>query len=306
MIFGGMMPFCCIRVNKFKRMKMNSTGKWVLLFSFSTLLLGISGCSKIMRDARDNITSAEDFAASETEVAGLFDVSDDAIETNFKSFVLPVGVKVKKLDTVSAINEYELDFGPKGNTEPMGILCADGRYRAGKIRISFTKPYSAIGGLATIKTSSIDPYYSGDGENMPQIVTDISIKRKASHTFEITLNGTQLIFSDGSTTSFHGIRNLTKISGQSTPGIWGDEYEVTGNGSGVNREDENYTWNITTPLLKRLQSGCARTFVKGVISIENEDAQNPLEVDFDPFNNAACDRTVKAIYGNRSVKFSVR
>jgi hypothetical protein len=59
-------------------------------------------------------------------------------------------------------------------------------------------------------------------------------------------------------------------------------------------------------LLKRLQQGCARTFVKGVIAIENEDSRNPLEVDFDPFNNAACDRTAKAIYGNRSVNFKVR
>jgi hypothetical protein len=120
------------------------------------------------------------------------------------------------------------------------------------------------------------------------------------------VNSSELIFSDGKTATNKGTRNVTKISGQSTAGVWGDEYEVTGSGSGVNREGDAYTWRVTTPLLKRLQLGCARTFVKGVISVKNEDAGRSLDVDFDPYNNAACDRTAKAITGNRSIIFTVR
>lgn len=286
---------------------MSKMGKFsFLLMGAMVLLLSISACSKILQEARDNITSAEDFAASETEAAGLFDISDDMNETNLQSTIVPEGAIFRWIDSVSAEKVYELDFGPLGTTTPKGKLCGDGRYRAGKVRITTSFPYSAIGAVAKVSTTSINPYYSGDGTSMTQVITDISIKRTAEYAFEINVNSSELIFSDGTTATHFGVRNVTKMSGQNTSGIWGDVYEVTGNGGGINRDGEAYNWNVTTPLVKRLQLGCARTFVKGVITIENEAARNPLEVDFDPFNNAACDRTAKAIFGNRSVNFTVR
>lgn len=277
----------------------------VLAISSAILTLGLNSCAKF-KENRDNITSAEDFAASETEAAGLFDLSDDANESGMQMATVPAGATFKWIDSLSAIKVYELDFGPLGTTEPKGKLCGDGRYRAGKVRISVSFPYKSVGAEASVKTTSTDPFYSGDGINMTQIITDISIKRTATYSFEIVVNGSELIFSDGKTATHKGTRNVTKTSGQSTVGVWGDEYEVTGSGSGVNREGDAYTWSVTTPLLKRLQLGCARTFVKGVISVKNEDAGRSLDVDFDPYNNAACDRTAKAIIGNRSIIFTVR
>lgn len=285
---------------------MKKTGLLGALTIFSLLLLhGLVSCGKL-KETRDNITSAEDFAASETEAAGLFDVSDDENENSMQSTIAPAGAIFKWIDSVSAIKVYELDFGPLGTTVPKGKLCGDGRYRAGKVRISFSSPYKAVGAVATVKTTSTDPFYSGDGTDMTQVITDISVKRTASYAFEIVVNSGELIFSDGKTATYKGVRNITKTAGQTTPGVWGDEYEVTGSGSGVNREGEEYTWSITTPLLKRLQLGCARTFVKGIISVKNVDAGRSIDVDFDPYNNAACDRTAKAITGNRSIIFTVR
>ncbi len=276
-----------------------------LILAAALLLIGFTSCNKL-KENRDNITSAEDFAASETEAAGLFDVSDDANETGMQMTIVPQGATFRWIDSTSTIKIYELDFGPLGTTEPKGKLCGDGRYRAGKVLISFSSPYKNVGAVATVKTTSSDLFYSGDGSNMTQIVTDITIKRTAVYSFEITVNSGQLLFSDGKTASFQGVRNVTKTSGMTTSGVWGDEYEVTGSGSGVNREGDNYTWNITTPLLKRMQLGCARTFVKGIISVKNVDAGRSLDVDFDPYNNAACDRTAKAIVGGRSIVFTVR
>ena len=275
------------------------------LYCVLVLLAGFVSCGKLKED-RENITSAEDFAASETEAAGLFDVSDDMNETNLQSVVVPQGATFRWIDSLSAVRVYELDFGPLGTAAPYGKLCGDGRYRAGKMRITVSYPYKSIGAVATITTGSTDSFYSGDGSNMTQVISDITIKRTAVYSFEISVNNSKLIFSDGKAATHSGVRYVTKISGQTTLGIWGDEYEVSGSGSGVNREGESYTWNITTPLLKRLQLGCARTFVKGVISVRNTDAGRSLDVDFDPYNNAACDRTAKAIIGIRSVIFTVR
>ena len=276
-----------------------------MFLSTLALLSGLVSCGKLKED-RDNITSAEDFAASETEAAGLFDLSDDENETNLQATIVPAGATFRWIDSVSALKIYELDFGPLGSTVPKGKLCGDGRYRAGKVLITVTYPYKSIGAVATITTGSTDSFYSGDGINMTQVISDIAVKRTAAYSFEISVNDSKLIFSDGKTTSHRGVRNVTKISGQTTSGIWGDEYELTGSGSGVNREGDAYVWSITTPLLKRLQLGCARTFVKGVISVKNIDAGRSLDVDFDPYNNAACDRTAKAIIGNRSIIFTVR
>jgi len=269
------------------------------------ILLGFTACGKLKQD-RDNITSAEDFASSETEAASLFDLSDDINESSMQSTVVPSGATITVIDTQNSVKLYEIDFGPLSSNAPKGKLCGDGRYRAGKVQIGFTKPYKSVGSMATIKITAADEYYCGDGNNMTQVITDISIKRTAIYAFEINVNNSELIFSDGKKATHSGIRNLTKISGQTTPGIWGDEYEVTGSGNGVNREGDGYSWNVTSPLLKRLQMGCARTFVKGVITIKNVDASRSLEIDFDPFNNAACDRTAKALFGNRSVTFTVR
>lgn len=269
------------------------------------ILIGLSACGKLKED-RDNITSAEDFASSETEAASLFDVSDDMNESSMQSTIVPSGATITVIDTQNSLKVYELDFGPLGSTAPKGKLCGDGRYRAGKVRISFTVPYKAVGSVATIKTTAADEYYCGDGNSMTKVITDISIKRTATYSFEIGVNGTQLIFPDGRTSSYQGVRYFSKTSGQNTPGIWGDEYEVTGSGSGVNREGDSYTWSVTSPLLKRMQLGCARTFVRGIISVQNVDASRNLEIDFDPFNNAACDRTAKALFGNRSVTFTIR
>ena len=270
-----------------------------------TILISFTACGKLKED-RDNITSAEDFASSETEAASLFDVSDDMNESSIQSTIVPTGATITVIDTQNSIRVYELDFGPLGSSAPKGKLCGDGRYRAGKDRISYTVPYKAVGSVATVKTTASDEYYCGDGNSMTKVITDISIKRTAVYSFEIGVNGTQLFFADGRSASYQGVRYFTKTVGQNTPGIWGDEYEATGSGSGVNREGDSYTWSVTSPLLKRMQLGCARTFVKGVISIKNDDASRNLEIDFDPFNNAACDRTAKALFGNRSVTFTVR
>ena len=72
-------------------MKMKKIGLLIVLAIFSAILtLGLNSCAKF-KENRDNITSAEDFAASETEAAGLFDLSDDANESGMQLATVPAG-----------------------------------------------------------------------------------------------------------------------------------------------------------------------------------------------------------------------
>lgn len=278
----------------------------VLSFAASFLIFGTMSCSKVLQDNRDNITSAEDYSSAESELAGVFDVSDDLNETNQNSLIAPQGAIIKKIDSTGNPIIYEIDFGPLGTTAPQGTLCKDGKYRAGKLRISVTLPYTQVGAVAIVTAGSTNPYYSGDGTNMFKIEAEVRIKRTATSTFEITTTNGKLTDTDGDEITFSGIKTIEKIKGLASQGIWGDEYQITGSGSGINRKGEAYTWNINTPLIKRLELGCAKTFVKGIIELKNTDASTSLKIDFDPYNNEACDRTAKAIFGNRGVIFTIR
>jgi hypothetical protein len=82
-------------------------------------------------------------------------------------------------------------------------------------------------------------------------------------------------------------------------GILGDEFTITGNASGINRNGENFTVTIDVPLLKKVAMGCARTFVVGKITLKNDSSGKTIMIDYDPFNNQACDLTAKATINNK-------
>ncbi|MBS3913849.1 MAG: hypothetical protein KG003_14225 [Bacteroidetes bacterium] len=279
-------------------------------------ITGVQSCKK-SADANmdaENITSAQDFATSETEFAGAFDISDDINQSDGKikkgaSTILPSGAVFTWIDT-SFIDgdgiEYSVDFGPLKTTTPKGLLCGDGKYRAGILHVTVSARYLNIGTVVAVTAADADKYYSGDGVNMFQLQGTMAITRTGAEEITVVIQNGKVTDMNNLTATFQGTKVIKRIAGGSTPGILGDQYEVTGSGSGVNREGDNYTWQITTPLLKRIEAGCARTFVKGIIEIKNISANRSLKVDFDPFGNGACDRTAKAIIGTREIIFTVR
>lgn len=292
---------------------MKKTKSILMIAVAAGLAFGLNSCAKALQDAKDNITSAEDFTSAETEFSGAFDITDDINQSDGKikkgsGTVLPSGAIFTWVDSVMDSDgiKYTLDFGPLGATAPKGLLCGDGKYRAGKLNVSVSKSYLAIGCTASVSASATDAYYSGDGTNMFLVEGTLSITRSAAEQLDINITGGKVTDGDGKSATFQGSKSIVRTSGSGTPGIWGDVYEVTGNGSGVNREGESYTWKITTPLVKKMEVGCARTFVKGVIEIKNTTANTSLKVDFDPYNNEACDRVARATFGTRSVIFTVR
>lgn len=288
--------------------------KFVLMVvAASGLAWGMQSCGKALQDAKDNITSAEDFTSAETEFSGAFDITDDINQSDGKikkgsGTVLPSGAVFTWVDSVMDSDgvKYDLDFGPLGATAPKGLLCGDGKYRAGKLHVSVSKPYATIGCSVSVSAASADEYYSGDGTNMFKVEGTLAITRSAAEQLDIAIVNGKVTDGAGKSATFQGNKSIVRTAGSGTPGIWGDVYEVTGNGSGVNREGDSYTWKITTALVKKMEVGCAKTFVKGVIEIKNNTANTSLVVDFDPYNNEACDRVARATFGTRSVIFTVR
>jgi hypothetical protein len=284
----------------------------LLTLSAGFMLYGLQSC-KALEETKESFTSAEDFTTAETVFAGTFDMADDINQSDGKikkgsSTILPSGAIFTWVDSVMDSDgiKYTLDFGSLGSSTPKGLLCGDGKYRAGKIHISVSKPYMQVGTTAAVKAETADNYYIGNGIDMFRVEGNLSITRSASDSLDIVMTGGKVSNDAGKTALFQGTKAIKRLSDGGVVGIWGDIYQVTGNGGGTNVNGENYTWKISTPLLKNMKVGCSRTFVKGVIEVKNDNVTNALIVDFDPYTNEACDLFARVTYGSQSRIITVR
>jgi hypothetical protein len=290
---------------------MKNLKTWVMLLTAATALLwSVQSCDRI-RETKETISSAEDFANSETEFAGAFDIADDVssqdsrLRSNANS-ILPSGAILTFIDSSFTDGdgvEYEIDFGPLGASAPFGRLCGDGRYRAGKFRVTLDRRYSEIGAIGTIDIQEGYDYHSGDGLIMTQISGQVTATRLEEYKLNVQVSNGKAVRS-GKTWRFQG-NKVVENTNPGGPGLLGDEFKVTGTGSGTNKDGVNYTWTITEPLIKRIEVGCANTFIKGIISLVN-DGGGTITVDFDPKKDAACDRLARATINGKTFDFTVK
>lgn len=279
----------------------------------STLVLIFSGCAKERKnDTVETITSAEDNSTIESEFTSMFDVADDFSSndsrTRASNTILPSGAVVTFQDSTYNDGdgvECTIDFGPLKTSVPKGILCQDGRYRSGKIHISSTKRYSVDGAVVTISANDNDSFFAGhDGVNLTRLTGTITLTRLTQTSLKIDVTNAKAFNNNGSV-SWQSSRTITKTV-DAGPGIIGDQFEVTGQASGTNRNGESFTVTIDVPLLKKVEMGCARTFVVGKITLTNVSTGKTLKIDYDPFNNKACDLTAKATINNKEFFYTVR
>ena len=270
-------------------------------------VLGFAGCKKAVEEAKDTVVSAEDNVFAETAMASAFDVIDDVGTTDGKvmksgSTILPGGAILNFTDSTYSDGdgvEFNVDFGNyDANAAMKGLLCPDGRYRAGKIFISVSDHYLNVGTILTATfNDDASAYYCGNGLSMTKVTGELKVTRSAQNQVKIVVSNGKAVYEQG-TVEFHSDRTVTRTVGQGQPGSMGDEYEITGSGGGKNRDGEEYTTSITEKLVKKIQDGCADTFIKGKIELTNTSSGAVLKIDFDPGNNAACDKTVQVTLPN--------
>lgn len=280
-----------------------------------TVLLAASftwfaACDKI-RETKQTISSAEDFANCESEFTAAFDVSDDLNSTDLKlrsshAGILPSGAIFTWLDSSFTDGNgvaYEIDFGPLGSTAPYGRECNDGKFRAGKFRFTLDKRYSQIGATGSLIIADSNEYYSGDGVVMTKLSGVLSITRTATNKITVEVRNGKAE-RNGKNWLFYGTRFIENTN-PGGPGIIGDEFTVNGSGGGTNKDGVNYTWLVKEDLIKKIEKGCANTFIKGVLEITNDNGGN-ISVDFDPKKDGACDRLARATINGKTFDFMVK
>lgn len=282
------------------------------LIALTFLSLVLSACKKDTDDTGnlDTFKSAEDNSMMETEFAAIFDAVEDIATGDTHVYkksttILPSGATVNFSDSTFLDGTgvaFCVDYGPLGSEIPHGILCKDGRYRAGSFCVTIDKRFKDKGAEATVTLGS--DYYAGDGETMVKYTGTKTILRLEDNKYQIIVNSAtaKSVDIELTWTSNYIITKDIDIPG----GILGDEYIVEGKANGVNREGKEFTVTITYPLRKRVEIGCASTFVEGTLEVINTASGNHLAIDYDPFINQACDKIVQVKVNGKKFQFVVR
>ncbi len=262
-----------------------------------------------VKQTMESIQAAEDNGMVESE----FDNAKDAADAEAGAtpgvkrttgvrrilMVLPQD-SAKTSVTVSDSGSYkkiELNYG----NDP--VACNDGKYRKGmiiyRVDSAFYKTTNAKASMTLVN------YFAGfDKNNLTQFtgrreLTNNGANSSGEPQFTLSVTGASAITTSG-TISWTSTRMITKTKGYTTPlNIWDDEYSVTGTASGVNRNGEAFTVNITTPLYKKIKLGCASTFVTGIWELTMTSSGKKMILNYDAYGDGACDKVAKVtINGN--------
>jgi hypothetical protein len=271
----------------------------------------LSTCETLSK-ATENIALAEGHSLVMTSLFSALNAAEEVNQLNGSRPSGPIGIaneNVILIYTDSLLTDgngiaYILDFEPLNSQAPKGIQCGDGIYRTGKIRVTIGGDWSESN---TQFSMVLDSFSTGDGISMKQVNGTIRGYRKSSKSWEIDFTDLKIKPNNSNTAhELSGICEVVTTSGDQTIGLLDNIQDVFGSGSGKLQSGESYGWSIdqNIPLTKRMENGCAETFVKGVVKMINSNEAN-LQLDFDPFENQACDRVAKALLGRREFIFTI-
>lgn len=266
------------------------------------LLLTLDSCKKT---SSPTYQSAEDSAQIENEFAQISEtvsdyVANDARTGKTDDFLLPNGAVVSFQDSIFSDGDglaFTIDYGPLGNATLKGRQCKDGRYRAGKIHVGLENRWSQIPCSVTVAITSSDEYYAGNGLSMYRITGDKTLVRTSDSTYSVEVSNATMQRANGTVT--WNAQRIVTITFDAGPGWLNDEFTISGSSYGTNANGEQFSAQILSPLVKKLSVGCMSTFVAGRIFLTNADGKE-LEVDYDSFGNAACDKIVTVSANGKS------
>ncbi len=225
-------------------------------------LLMFSSCKK--NNPVDNDFSAvKDDAFAESTFDNVTNLADEAyaLSTNghFKSSdnIFLGDCATVTLDTTTFPYEMTIDFG---DTNCLGT---DGRYRRGKIIVTFTGRYWRPG---TIITTTFDEYYVNDNQvEGTKVVTNNGFNDAGNMNWDIAVNGMITLANGEGTITWNSQRNREWIEGISTPfNRWDNIYLITGDAHGERANGLHWTRQITNPL--RIELAC-RFIVSGTVKV---------------------------------------
>ncbi len=177
---------------------------------------------------------------------------------------------------------FEIDYGT------IGVPFIDGTTKFGKIHITSARRWSSLAGTGSTVTVDLVGFKSNNVTYSGQI--KITRPDTNSLTVEV-LNGH---CTDGSwNIDYTGTKTMTKIAGTT------DDYSITGNSTGKNREGRNFTTTITNPIIKK--ASC-KWITSGTLDL-TPDGFKTRTVDF---GNGNCDDDATYTVNGQTVSFKLK
>lgn len=279
---------------------------------FLTATLTVLAASSLMftgcrRDEEDADTSAaSDNALAEAIYSDVTNIADEAGRTgglsNYRTGdpnnggVLSTCATV----TVNSVNTADqdtitVDFGS------VNCTCNDGRNRRGQVIVYYSGNYIDS---ASVHTVTFNNYYVNDHQVLgTKTVTNLGHNAAGHLVYDINVNGTIHLASNQGTITWTSQRQREWTTGENTPLLWSDDmYSITGSASGTSAAGENFTVNITSPLIRNMQVGCRRHFTQGVVQVTP--GSRPMRtIDF---GTGACDDLATVTINNNTYTIHLR
>jgi hypothetical protein len=165
------------------------------------------------------------------------------------------------IDTITFPHTITIDFGP------VNCICHDGKLRRGKINVSHSGPYWAMG---TVITTTFDNFFVNDHQLLgSKVVTNLGPNSSDNPTWEVLVDGI-VIKPNGEEITWVGNRLREWVVGHGAPPFmwWDDIYHITGSHNVMASDGTTLSAVITQPLEIALNCYWIRS---GVIEMQHSD-----------------------------------
>lgn len=273
--------------------------KKILFYGIALGLIALSACRRNHDELTGGAQSTEDNALAQEVYDDVFKLIDEDAQQKPElrgPACATVTWTFTPVDTFPAT--MTIDFGTTG--------CAginDPRIRTGKIIVTFSGRYRTP---STVMNVSFDNYtVNGYGVEGTKTITNNGRNTAGNLSYTVQVTNGKITAPDGTFFTYNSTRTREWIEGEATTfltdgllGVQDDVYLVTGNASGVNRNGNAFTAEITTPLRRELS---CRWFVSGVCEFTPANLQTRV-IDF---GNGNCDNQATLSVGNYSTSITL-
>lgn len=263
---------------------MTRTKKLFLVSSLAVTVATTFFMASCGRRNKDTTTTEDTGYATEQSISeksynDAESIADQAANTTGSSLAYKTTGITSACATISRTTGLiTVDFGTTN------CLCNDGRYRRGKILISYTGAYADSGSTHTI---TFDNFYQNDNKvEGTKTVTNMGHNSLGQPYFNVTVNGTITLASGAGTVATNSNRVRTWTDGYTTLGDFSDDkYSLTGSGTITRPSGTVVTVNISSAAPLILVAGC-RWVEAGTITFT---LPSGLSRSINYGNTAACD-----------------
>jgi hypothetical protein len=266
----------------------------------------IAGCEKIYEEPSDSVKDGIEAIEQLNSSISLLPVIEH-INSRFAQEGMDLLVKQKLETELNAeINWIDSVFG--NNEEVTLELKLNGNNRVfsndyfGEMEIIVKRNYMELGSEVLVKISNTNPLTIENENNVSHTLEgSIKIERTITNAIKVDLDGLTMV-SESDKYQWGGSITYNWVSGENIPGVINDIIHVSGNGSCKDEDELEFTWDITTPLSWNLEPACTRYFTTGILLIKDDDRYN---INFDPFENGACNDIVKITKAGKSYEINL-